>query len=252
MNETNRSVIVLFCGVLIMLMAVAIFLTWSANTDVIDAVFDVAEYMEDHNDDPGRLIVTLAALIIGVGALLVIVLELAPEDEQKELRVQQAGATTIVPAQALRERLEEALVGLPEISQARVRVRTKDQGIVAALDVTVTPTANVAHVTQESTRVVIDTIQEDLGLPVSGTPIVRVAFGGPKPEPVASSLSQPPQQPPQEAQTGEPPVSPPPDYTQFQRQPPPSMPPYTPAAGTPPDGPETASESEEPGEPPPA
>lgn len=254
MNETNRSLIVLFCGLVIMLMAVVIFLTWSANTDVIDALFDAVEYLEDNNDDPGRLIVTLVALILAVCALLVIILELAPEDEQKELKVQQAGATTIVPAQALRERLEEALLALPDITQARARVRTKDEGITASLDIVLTPTANVAHVTQEATRVVVDTIQEDLGLPVKGAPVVRVGFGGPKAEPVASSVHRPPEptapEPPSEAP---PPVSPPSDYSRFQRPNPPSAPPYTPASDPgqqeePPAQPERSPEHEEPDE----
>ena len=70
MNETNRSLIVLFCGVVVMVIAVLIFLTWSANTDVIDALYDAVDYLNDHNDDAGRLIVTLAALILIAVAIL--------------------------------------------------------------------------------------------------------------------------------------------------------------------------------------
>lgn len=242
MNETNRSLIVIFCALLVMLAAVVIFLTWSANTDTIDALFDAVDYLNDHNDDPGRLIVTLGALIVAVIALLVIILELAPEDEEKELRVQQAGATTIVPAAALRERLEEALLALPEITAARSRVKTKDHGIAVALDLTVTPAANVARVTQESTRVVVDTVQEDLGLPVNGTPVVRVSFGGAGAEPVASSITQAPGEaepsPAPEPSTAEPGGAP--EYSQFQRS---SSPPSEAGQATPPD------ESERPGPP---
>lgn len=217
MNETNRSLIVLFCGILVMLMAVLIFLTWSANADVIDALYDTVDYFNNHNDDPGRLIVTLVALIVAVMGLLVIILELAPEDEEKELKVQQAGATTIVPAAALRERLEEALVALPEVTAARSRVKTKDQGIAVDLEVTVTPTANVAHVTQEANRVAVDTIQEDLGLPVKGTPVVRVSFGGAKPEAVASSMTEPPLAPPPPPTAAPPDPTASTDYSRFQR-----------------------------------
>lgn len=224
MNETNRSLIVLFCGLLIMLMSIVIFITWSASTDAIDALFDGVEYLQDNNDDAGRLIVTLLALMIAVAALLVIIVELAPEEEEKELKVQQAGATTIVPARALRERLEEALLTVPEITSARARVKTRERGIGAQLDITVTPHANIARATQESTRVVIDTVQEDLGLPLHGTPVVRVAFGGEKPQPVASSITQPPT-PPQRPESPEPLTERAPDYSQFQR---PSAPPESP------------------------
>ena len=196
MNETNRSIIVLVAGLWIMLMAIVIFLTWNSNADVIDGLFDAVDYLSDHNDDAGRLIVTLGALILAVLATLVIILELAPEDEEKELKIRQAGATTIVPAQALRERLEQALMALPDVTAARARVSTKDDGVAAELDVTVTPTANVAYVSQESTRVVVDAIQQDLGLPVKGVPSVRIAFGEAKAGTVVSSISQSPQPPP--------------------------------------------------------
>ncbi|MCH8815765.1 MAG: hypothetical protein IH957_11875 [Chloroflexi bacterium] len=208
MNETNRSIIVLVAGLWIMLMAILIFMTWSANTDVINGLFDAVEYFEDHNDDAGRLIVTLGALILAVLATLVIILELAPEDEEKELKIRQAGATTIVPAQALRARLEEALTALPDVTAARARVSSKDDGVAATLDVTVTPTANLGHVTQESTRVVVDAIQQDLGLPVKGVPTVRISFGGPKVQPVASSATQPPPSPTPSPQTPTPPPVP--------------------------------------------
>ena len=184
--------IVLVAAAMIVVMALLIFVTWSANTDAIDSLGDVVEFLNDHNDSAGRLIITLAALIVVVLALLMIVIELAPEDEQKELRVKQEGATTIVPAVALRARIEEALLALPEVSAAKAKVNTRDKGIATSLDLTLTPNANIAEVTQESTRVVTETVQTDLGLPLAGVPSVRIKFGGPKTQAVASSVIEPP------------------------------------------------------------
>jgi hypothetical protein len=191
-NDANRILIILAAAVWIVLMAALIFVTWSASDRAIDGLRDAVQFLDDNNDNIGRLIVTLAALVTVVLALLLIIVDLAPEEDERELRVEQAGATTIVPAAALRQRLEEALAALPEVTAARARVNTRDRGITAALDVTVTPEANVAQVTQEATRVVVDTVQTDLGLPVSGVPTVRVAFGGPRPKPAASSMTQQP------------------------------------------------------------
>lgn len=194
MNDTNRTAIVLFAALIVIVMAVIIFLTWAADDKVVDRLGDMVEYMDAHRDNAGRLIVTLAALIVAVLALLVIILELAPEEEEKELRVEQAGATTIVPAQALRLRLQEALSALPAVSAARARVTTRDKGIAAILDLTVAPGTNVGAITQDAIRTVVDAVQADLGLPVSGVPIVRVTFGPPTAEPVASSTAQSPQE----------------------------------------------------------
>jgi len=191
-NDSNRLLIVIAAAAMIVLAALLIFITWSADTDAINSLGDVVEFLDDHNDNAGKLIITLAALIVVVLSLLIVVVELAPEDEQKELRVKQEGATTIVPAAALRARIEEALVTLPEVSAARARVSTRDNGIATSLDLTLTPGANISEVTQESVRVVTDTVQSDLGLPLAGVPAVRVSFGGPKSALAASSTAQPP------------------------------------------------------------
>jgi hypothetical protein len=205
-NEVNRTAIVLLAAAWIVLMAVVIFLAWAAPGDTIEALGDVVQEMEQNNDTAGRLVVTLGALALVVFGLLVIILELAPEDEERELRVKQAGSTTIVPALALRQRLEEAIGALPEVTSVKARVWTKDNGIATNLNLGLVERANVANVTQESSRIVVDTIQTELGLPVAGLPEVRISFGGEKPQPaevaaggaqgVASSAYRPPQQDP--------------------------------------------------------
>ena len=206
MNETNRSAIVLVAALWIILMGVIVFLTWAWTDEMIDRVGDFAEYLNDNNTTAGKLIVTLAALAAAVLGLLVIVLELAPEEEVKELRVEQAGSTTIVPAEALRLRLEEALTKLADVSTAKAQVSTRDKGIATALDLTLRTHANVAFVTQEAARVVVDTIQTDLGLPVSGLPTVRIAFSAAGPEPEPPPVPERPEEPPLEPAPAPPPV----------------------------------------------
>jgi hypothetical protein len=205
MNETNRSAIILVAAFWIVLMAVVIFLTWTAGADSVDRLGDLSEYLADHEEEnASRLIVTLGALVLIVLSLLLIVVELAPEEETREIRVEQAGATTIVPAEPLRLRLEEALTAMPNVSAARARVYSHEKGIGMKLDLTVTPDTNLAVVTQEATRVVVETLQADLGLPVAAPPTVRIVFGPPKPEPVASSLTRAPQPEPPTTPAAEP------------------------------------------------
>jgi len=193
MNDANRSIIILLAALWIILMGVVVFAAWAADKEAVDRLGDLVQYLDDHRDNPSRLILTLGALVLAVLALLVIIVELAPAGEaQQELRVEQAGATTIVPAQALRLRLEEALVALPQVTAARARVFSRRKGLAASVELTITPDANVGAVIQEASRVVADTLQTDLGLPVTGLPSVRIVFGGPKPAPVASSMVQPP------------------------------------------------------------
>jgi len=199
-NETNRTVIVLLAAAAIVLMAVVIFVTWAAPEDAADRVQDLGEFLVAHQDsDASRLILTLGALVVVILALLTIIVELAPAEETHDLRVKQAGTTTILPAQALQQRLEEALLALPMIAAAQARVSGGDRGISTTLELTIFPDANLASATQDASRIVVDTLQTDLGLPVAGPPTVRIAFGEAKAvveAPTASSsVMQPPIEP---------------------------------------------------------
>ncbi len=192
MNENNRTAIVLLAALWIVLMAVVIFFAWSDDELAVDNLGDFVEYLDDHRDTASKLILTLGALVLIVLALLVVIVELAPEEETREIKIDQAGATTIVPAEPLRKRLEEALTAMPQVTAAKARVFSQNKGVGMKLDLTITPDANIALVTQEASRVVVETLQSDLGLPVAAPPSVRIVFGAAKTEPVASSVAQPP------------------------------------------------------------
>lgn len=200
MNETNRLLLVLIAAAWIVAMVTIIFLAWAAPDRTILRMEDFVEFFSDNNTTAGKLIISLAAAATALLALLLIIIEFGPEDEPRELRVEQAGATTIIPAEALRLRLEEALTALPDVTGARSHVKSKDQGIAAELELTVTPTANIGDLTQQAVRVVVDTVHTDLGLAVTGMPKVKIAFGGPKIEPPPA----PPAPAPFPAPNGEP------------------------------------------------
>ena len=235
MNENNRTAIVLLAALWIVLMAVVIFFAWSDAKLAVDSLGDFVGYLDDHRDTASKLILTLGALVLIVLALLVVIVELAPEEETREIRIDQAGATTIVPAEPLRERLEEALTAIPQVSAAKARVFSQNKGVGMKLDLTITPDANIALVTQEASRVVVETLQSDLGLPVAAPPSVRIVFGPPKTEPVASSVAQPPTSvtPPVPEKPSEP-VAPFEPTPLDEPQPPMATPPTGPAGDSPP------------------
>jgi hypothetical protein len=192
MNETNRMLLVLMASAWIVAMVTIIFVAWAEPARAIIRIHDFAEFLDDNDTDAGKLVISLAAAATAVLALLLIILEFGPEDDPKELRVEQAGATTIIPSDALRARLEEALLLLPGVTEAKTRVRTQDQAIAATVDLTVVRGANVGDLTQRAVRVVVDTVHTDLGLAVAGMPKVKFAFGGekavPQPEPQPASV----------------------------------------------------------------
>lgn len=216
MNEINRSAIIGLAGLVIVLMAVVIFVAWAADTESIGRLRDFVQFLDDHTDNPGKLILSLGALVLIVLALLVIIAEVAPEGEGGEIRIQQEGATTIVPAQVVRERLEQALLAQPHVTAAKAEVTSRGPGVLATLHLTVSPDTSAAFAAQDAARVVAETVENQLGLPVAGVPVVRLSFApasapaaAPKavhPEPVEGvaeprgEAAQEPSSPPEEAE----------------------------------------------------
>lgn len=176
MNEINRSALIGLAALVIILMGVVIFVAWAADTEAIGRLQDFVQFLDDHTDNASKLILSLGALVLIVLALLVIIAEVAPESEGGEIRIQREGATTIVPAQALQERLERAFLAQPYISAARAEVASRGQGILATVHLTVSADTNAAFATKEAARVVGETLADQLGLPVAGPPIVHLSY----------------------------------------------------------------------------
>ncbi|HKZ51042.1 MAG TPA: hypothetical protein VJ256_04725 [Dehalococcoidia bacterium] len=191
MDGVNRAAIVILAALVIIAAAVVSFVAWAAADEAIGRLQDFVQYLAEHNDNPGRLILTLGALTLVVLAILVIVVELAPMEEVGQLRVEQAGATTIVAVPALRQRLEEVLLALPSITAAKVSIDSRNKGIVAALDLTVTAQTNVAEASQEAVGAVTRALSQEMGLPLAEAPRLRITFGAPRERAPAAPSSGP-------------------------------------------------------------
>lgn len=177
MNEINRSAIIVLAALAIIVMAVVIFIAWAAPDETIDRLGDFVQYLDAHNDNPSRLILTLGALTLIVLAGLAIVVEVAPQEQRGELRVEQEGTTTVISREGLCQRLEEALLALPSVTAAKVDVASRSNGVATSLDLTLAPGSNVAHASQEARRIITQSLQEEMGLPVADPPRIRVAIG---------------------------------------------------------------------------
>src|SRR5260370_41949547 len=88
MDSSNRLLIVFCACAWIVAMAVIIFLTWAAPDRTISRLGDFVQFLSDNNTNAGKLVVTLAALAAGIIGFLVIVVEVAPDTEPKDLRVE--------------------------------------------------------------------------------------------------------------------------------------------------------------------
>jgi len=172
--EINRRIIVSLALLLLAGAAAATFLAWAANSETITRLEDFVQYLTDHNDGAGRLIVTLGALTLVILAALIIVVEVTPSSEPEGLHIKQQGGITIVPIQVLRDRLEEVLLDIPVVRAAKVRPEAHHSGVSLDVDLWVEAGSNLAEAGQAASRRLSDVLAEELGLPLVEPARVRV------------------------------------------------------------------------------
>ncbi len=179
MDALNRAAVVGLAFAWVILMALVILLAWGADTETIDRLGDLVSYLDDHTDDASKLILTLGAAALIVLSLTVIVAELVPaEPAAAQVRLESVtGATAILPAEAITQRLELELRSLPQVQEAQAMVASRDRGLAVALNLTLAPDANVSSTTEEACRLAQETIEQRIGVALVGLPTVQIRFG---------------------------------------------------------------------------
>ncbi len=179
MDAFNRAAIVGLAFAWVILMALVVLLTWGADSETIDRLGDMVSYLNDHTDNASKLIITLGAAALIVLSLTVIVAELVPaEPAAAQVRLESVtGATAILPAEAITQRLEQELRSLPQVQEAQAMVASRDRGLAVALNLTLAPDANVSSATEEACRLAQETIEQRIGVALVGLPTVQIRFG---------------------------------------------------------------------------
>jgi hypothetical protein len=180
----NRGIILALAAIWIALMAVVILVTWAADTETIDRLGDLVRYLDDHTDNPSKLILTLGALSLVVLCLIVIVAELAPTGPSADIRLEGVtGATAVLSIEAINQRIEQEVTALPQVKDSTASVTARDRGLAVALTLVLGPDASVPEATEEACRVTQETVEQKIGVALVGLPTVQITFSPPEAEP---------------------------------------------------------------------
>jgi hypothetical protein len=172
----NRIALALLCLALIGGSIAVIALAWALPQESIDWLGDAAVWLDDHNTDGTKALITLGAAILAVVALIALAVELVPRD-RGEVKVTglQVGDAVLTTA-AIGQRIEEAVNEVPNVSDVRATVRTKRQGVTVALDLHVDPDANLAAVTDAACEAARDVLIEKVHVELMAPPRARLHY----------------------------------------------------------------------------
>jgi hypothetical protein len=213
MDLTNRILIVGAAVLWIFLVLLVILLAWGAPDQSIERLFDLAEYLEDNNNNTTKLIITFGGLILAGLGLLVIVYEMMPP-ETASLQVTSVGSGDArITTEEIALRLEDEIRALPQVNQVQAVVTGRGKKAEVSLDLHVRPEADLSATTEEACRVARQLVEGRMGVELNQPPKAQLHYrelqitrdaetaASPYASPPASS---PPSEPPPASQPAQP------------------------------------------------
>lgn len=176
MNALNRILLVLILLALTAGAISVIALTWTIPQDSIDWLADAVRWLDDHNQESEKIILSLAAGGIAFLCLFLAIFELLPkapaEVKVTDLKVGDAVLSTA----AIGQRIEEAVSQVANVADARATVKARKRGVLLSLDLHVDPQANLATVTDAACQAANDVLQNRLHVELLEPPHARLHY----------------------------------------------------------------------------
>ena len=176
MDLTNRILIISGMLLWIFIVVIVVLLAWGAPDESIERIFDFAGYLEDHNDDGGKLILTFGAAILVLLAAIVVITEVAPP-ETKSLKVANVGSGEArIPTDEVAHLVEEELRMLPQLNQVTANVQARGEKADVSLELHVSPEADIAATTDEACRRTSELLAQRIGVELARPPRAQLHY----------------------------------------------------------------------------
>lgn len=175
-GQVNRFVVALLALALIFVAALTIALAWTDSEGAIGRLGDGVGWLEDHNDSDGRLILTLACVVVILVGLTILILELTPPRvTTMPVKNVTSGTAQITTAQ-IAARINSAVAALPQVAECEAAVTRRGKKVEVVLDLHVEPGADLAHTADEACRHAHLLVEQELGIELASMPRARLHY----------------------------------------------------------------------------
>lgn len=195
MNVLNRILLVLIALAVAAAAVSLIVVAWSIPTESFDGLRDAVNWLEDHNHDAEKAVLTGIAGLVALLALVIVLLEFLPQTGTDVKVTDLQIGDAVLSTTAIGQRVEEAVSQVAHVSTVRAAIKTKRNGVLVLLDLHVDPDANLAAVTDEACAAARDVLTNRVHVALIEPPRARLHYrelrlhGGPPP---ARRAMQPP------------------------------------------------------------
>lgn len=177
MQLLNRLLVTVAAAAVAVALLVLIIVVWADPEGGVERLADLTSYLDERTGDTTpRVVLTLGAGGIAALALVVLLLEVVPGGGDRiRLSGAQEGETEL-SASSVNRRIEAELRSLPEVDDAKARVRPHGRGVAVGLELWLQPSASLAQKSDEASRVVRDTLEQRIGVPLERKPTVHLRY----------------------------------------------------------------------------
>jgi hypothetical protein len=176
MNMFNRVVLIVICVLLVVAAIAVITLTWTIPNRSVNWLADAAQWIDDNDGDLEKALLTTVSAFIGLVAVIVLLIELIPRRGPAVQVTNLSSGTATLSAAAIGQRIEEAVVLVPHVSEVRADVKSRKKGVLVALDLQVDPEANLATVTDEAIQVATEVLTDRVHVALIRPPTARLHY----------------------------------------------------------------------------
>jgi hypothetical protein len=176
MNTFNRIVLIVLCLLLVVGAIAVIALTWTIPNRSVNWLMDAAQWVDENDGDLEKALLTTVSAFIGLVAMIVLLIELIPRRGPAVQVTGLASGNATLSAAAIGQRIEEAVVQVPHVSEVRADVKSRKKGVLVALDLHVDPEANLATVTDEACQVATEVLADRVHVALLRPPTARLHY----------------------------------------------------------------------------
>jgi hypothetical protein len=176
LDQTNRFLVSTVALVVAFVAALIVLLAWGASDASIDRLDDFAGWLRDHDDNAGKLIVTLGATVVALLMLTLIIVELTPSPTQR-MRVRSVGkGDASITTKEIAQRIEEEARAVPHVAQCAAVVAARGHRVEVVLDVHVDPGADLARTADDVCRRAHELVEQRVGIGLVKPPYARMHY----------------------------------------------------------------------------
>lgn len=176
MDLTNRILIIGAALLWIFILIVVILLTWGAPDESINRISDLAGYLQDHNDSPAKMVITLGCIILALLAVIIVIAEVSPP-EGGSLKVSNAGSSDArIPTEEVAHLIEAELRQMPELEDIQANVLARGDRAEVSLELHVGPEADLAATVESACNRASELLAHRIGVAVTRPPSAQVHY----------------------------------------------------------------------------